>query len=325
MRRVMMIQRIAGNAVYYTSSLFDDIRSYPQPVDNSVDKDAKPCGKPMQNLRIVHGFSTKHGGVSTKPYISDLNFGFSVGEERAVTVENYRRFAAAIGVDFSGMLCANQTHTSRVLRVDARYRGMGLEVPLPALPAGNPLEPEIAEAGFDGFVTAEPGVALVVRAADCVPILFCDPVAGVIGACHAGWRGTVAGIAAETVRQMEALGAVPESIRAAIGFSIGLCCYEVDDAFYETFRSAVGADICRAVFAKNPGYENPEKWHCDLRACNRLLLEAAGVPAANIDVSEMCTYCHSALFHSHRYAQRNTGGVRGLMAACISMESNETR
>lgn len=320
-----MIQRIAGNAVYYTSSLFDDIRSYPQLVDKGVDNGAKPCGKPMQNLRIVHGFSTKHGGISTNAYISDLNFGFSVGEERAVTVENYRRFAAAIGADFSGMLCANQTHTARVLCVDARYRGMGLEVPLPALPAGNPLDPAIAEAGFDGFVTAEAGVALVIRVADCVPILFYDPVNAVIGACHAGWRGTVGGIAAGTVDAMCGLGAQKQHIRAAIGHAVGLCCYEVDDAFYDTFVQSLGVELCARFFRKSDAYENPERWHCDLRACNRLLLEAAGLRPEHIDVSEMCTCCHPELFHSHRYAQRYTGGVRGLMAACISMEYNETR
>jgi len=86
----MMIQRIAGNAVYYSSSLFDDIRSYPQVVDKSVENCGTDHGKPMQKVRMIHGFSTKHGGVSHLPHISDLNFGFSVGEERATTLENYR-------------------------------------------------------------------------------------------------------------------------------------------------------------------------------------------------------------------------------------------
>ncbi len=270
----------------------------------------------MQKVEIRHGFSTKHGGVSHLPYISDLNFGFSVGEDRETTLENYRRFARTLGIGESHMLCANQTHTTRVLTVDETYRGMGLSVPYHAL-----LDETTADEGFDGFVTKTPDVALVVRAADCVPILFCDPENGVIGACHAGWRGTVGGIAAKTVEAMCEIGAARQHIRAAIGHAVGLCCYEVDDAFYETFVNTLGKDVCNVIFCKSDDYDNPEKWHCDLRTCNRILLEHAGLTPEHIDVSEHCTCCHHELFHSHRYAMKYCGGKRGLMAACISMET----
>ena len=313
-----MVRNTRGNAVWFTSSLFDDIRSYPQLVDNSVDNDCKDRGKPLQNLRIVHGFSTKHGGVSHLPYISDLNFGFSVGEDRETTLENYRCFACTLGIGADHMLCANQTHTTRVLTVDETYCGMGLSVPYEAFS-----DPTLADAGFDGFVTKAPDVALVVRAADCVPILFCDPENHVIGACHAGWRGTVGGIAAETVNAMCAIGAEMQHIRAAIGHAVGLCCYEVDNAFYETFLHTLGKEVCDQIFRKAGDYENPDKWHCDLRTCNRILLENAGLAPENIDVSEHCTCCHHELFHSHRYAMKHHGGKRGLMAACISMETTE--
>ena len=161
----------------------------------------------------------------------------------------------------------------------------------------------------------------MVRAADCVPILFCDPVNRVIGACHAGWRGTVGGIAAKTVDAMCAIGAEKQHIRAAIGHAVGLCCYEVDDAFYETFLHTLGKEVCNVIFRKSEEYENPDRWHCDLRTCNRMLLENAGLAPEHIDVSEHCTCCHNELFHSHRYAMKYTGGKRGLMAACISMET----
>ena len=314
----MMIRHDDKHAVWFISSVFDDIRSYPQLVDNSVDKCGTGGGKPLQNIQMIHGFSTKHGGVSHLPHISDLNFGFSVGEDRATTLENYRCFAKTLGIGDGHMLCANQTHTTRVLTVDETYRGMGLSVPYEAL-----LDETTADEGFDGFVTASPDVALVVRAADCVPILFCDPVHAVIGACHAGWRGTVGGIAAKTVDAMCAIGAERQFIRAAIGHAVGLCCYEVDDAFYETFLHSLGEIVCRKIFRKSEAYENPDKWHCDLRMCNRILLENAGLVSAHIDTSEYCTCCHHELFHSHRYAMKHNGGKRGLMAACISMETRK--
>ena len=314
----MMVRHDAGNAVWFTSSIFDDIRSYPQVVDKSVENCGTDHGKPMQKVRMIHGFSTKHGGVSHLPHISDLNFGFSVGEDRETTLENYRCFARTLGIGDGHMLCANQTHTTRVLTVNETYRGMGLSVPYEAL-----LDETLADGGFDGFVTKTPDVALVVRAADCVPILFWDPEHGVIGACHAGWRGTVGGIAANTVDAMCAVGANRRSIRAAIGHAVGLCCYEVDDGFYETFLHNLGENVCSRIFRKSEEYENPDKWHCDLRTCNRILLEQAGLASEHIDVSEHCTCCHNELFHSHRYAMKHTGGKRGLMAACISMETIE--
>jgi YfiH family protein len=312
----MFLRHDADRAVWFTSSIFDNVRSYPQVGDKSVENIWTERGKPLQKVEIRHGFSTKHGGISQLPYISDLNFGFSVGEDRATTVENYRCFARTLGIGENHMLCANQTHTTRVLTVNEAYRGMGLSVPYEQL-----LDPIIADEGFDGFVTKSPDVALVVRAADCVPILFCDPVNRVIGACHAGWRGTVGGIAAETVDAMCAIGAEKQHIRAAIGHAVGICCYEVDDGFYETFLHTLGENVCAQIFRKSEEYENPDKWHCDLRTCNRMLLENVGLAPEHIDVSEHCTCCHNELFHSHRYAMKYTGGKRGLMAACISMET----
>lgn len=312
----MFYRHDAGRAIWFSSSLFSNILSYPQNVDNPVENCGTSVGKPLQKVQIIHGFSTKHGGVSHLPYISDLNFGFSVGEDRATTVENYRCFARMLGIGEENMLCANQTHTTRVLTVDETYRGMGLSVPYEAL-----LDEKTADEGFDGFVTATPDAALVIRVADCVPILFCDPENAVIGACHAGWRGTVGGIAAKTVDAMCAIGAEKQHIRAAIGHAVGLCCYEVDDGFYETFFHTLGKDVCDRIFRKSEDYENPDRWHCDLRMCNRILLEEAGLAPEHIDVSEYCTCCHHELFHSHRYAMKHNGGRRGLMAACISMET----
>lgn len=327
-----MLKNENGSAVWFSSELSGDFHrtvTSPQVVKKSVENLAVSCEElPQQppescekvkNLpRIVSGFATRHGGVSTLAHLSDLNFGFSVGEERATTLENYRRFSAALEIPYSAMLCANQTHTARVLTVDRTYCGMGLDRTFAEVLSGT-ADADAAESGFDGFVTRESGVALVVRAADCVPILFWDPTNHVIGACHAGWRGTVGGIAAETVQKMCALGAAPETVCAAIGPAVCLDCYEVDDAFRETFSAALGTAVCEKIFAKSPNYENKDKWHCDLRLCNALLLEAAGLLPGHIDNSALCTCCHPEMFHSHRYAVKHNGGKRGLGCGCVAM------
>ncbi len=329
-----MNKHVSGTSVWFTSALFDrtDIRSYPQHVDNSVEKSAVSCGNtwdkpqehpvestvPQKNLRLCHGFSTKHGGVSRETYLSDLNFGFSVGEAREITQENYRRFANTLGINPSHLLCADQTHTSHVLTVTDAHRGLRLwETPSTAQPP----EPYSTE-GWDALVTNTPNVALTIRVADCVPILFWDPVHQVIGAAHAGWKGTFSRIAAHTVDAMEKIGAARKTILACIGHAIGVCCYEIDDAFYDRFMEAFGADTCKQIFLKSIQFANPDRYHCDLRALNRILLQKAGLPADHIETSALCTCCNPALFHSHRYAGQYQNGRRGLMAAMIAMETD---
>ena len=285
------------NAVWFTSSLFDEAAA-------SGQTDA---------YRLCHGFSTRHGGMSRDPYLEDLNLGFSVGEDRKITVENYGMFSTTLGIKPGHVLCAYQTHTAAVLPVTADDCGMGLDENHPR-PGG------VYADGFDALVTSSRDTALTVRAADCVPILFWDPVHAVIGAAHAGWRGTFGKIAAETVSAMEALGANRQTVLVSIGHAIGVCCYEVDDAFYERFSAAFGKEICDSVFVRSPHFSDPAKYHCDLRALNRRILTDFGVPPEHIEVSALCTCCNPALFFSHRYAVANQGGKRGLMGAMISME-----
>ena len=287
-----MKQHQKNNCIWFTSALFDSAHG---------------------SFSLRHGFSTKYGGISTDPFLRDLNFGFGLGEERSVTLENYRLFAGTLGIDAGHLLCARQTHTNLVLTVREKDRRLGFDDEVPH-PTG------IYENGYDALVTASPGVALSVRTADCVPILFWDPKNSVIGAAHAGWRGTLGSIAAETVSSMEKLGAERHEILACIGSAIGVCCYEVDNAFHDRFLAVFGNEICREVFLKSPEYEHPEQYHCDLPALNRKILLNAGLSPARIEVSDLCTCCTPDLFHSHRYAMRKTGGKRGLMAAMISME-----
>jgi YfiH family protein len=148
----------------------------------------------------------------------------------------------------------------------------------------------------DALVTDRPGVAVAIATADCVPILLAAPEAGVVAAVHAGWRGTVASIAAVGVRALVERGARPEQIHAALGPSIGACCYEIEREIAERFANDLGDRIWSAW---RDG-ERPGKGYLDLRTVNALVLEDAGVPAPAIERVGPCTYCGDGPFASFR-------------------------
>jgi YfiH family protein len=144
-------------------------------------------------------------------------------------------------------------------------------------------------------------------AADCIPILFADPVARVIGAAHAGWRGTVGGVAANVVARMRELGARPEDIRVALGPSIGPECFEVGPEVVEQFRAAFG-DVAGMVV------QGPKKEHIDLRVASRTVLERAGVRPEHIDDRPPCTKCEADRFFSYRRDGKDGGGHMAFIA-----------
>lgn len=240
-------------------------------------------------IDLPHGFSTRAGGVSSAPHLATMNMGRNLGDDPAAVDQNYRRFCAALEVDPATVVYTKQIHSADVLEVGAADAGKTYEC--------------------DGFVTRERGVALTVRTADCVPILFASPN-GVIGACHAGWRGTVAGIQRETVRKMEALGAKAEDIRCAVGAAIRVCCYEVGGDFVE----AVAASPCGEVCSKYIVYKDGRP-HADLVGMNIELLRLCGIREENIAVSGDCTCCRPDIYFSHRASK----GKRGVMCALISL------
>ncbi len=247
-------------------------------------------------LNTPHGFSTRLGGVS-EGYLASLNLGCHRGDREENLRENYRRFGAATGVDTGRLVMANQVHGDTVRVVDGRDVKPDLLVPTPF------------EA--DGLATAVPGIALVVFSADCIPILFHDPVGRAVAACHAGWRGTAAAIAVRTVETLEtALGCRREDIRAAVGPGIGGCCFETDGDVPQAMVDRLG-DLARPHIRRRGG-----KYQVELKAINRDLLLAAGVRPEHLEVSEECTCCHPERYWSHRY----THGVRGSQAAAIQLE-----
>lgn len=223
---------------------------------------------------FVHGFPERTGGVSTGAR-SSLNLGRRWGDDGENVDENRRRLAAHVGYDPAQLVATRHVHGTRVYKV------------------GQPLA---ADAEFDGLVCDQAGPVLGAFAADCIPILFADPEARVCGAAHAGWRGTVAGIAANVVGAMAELGADPGRLRVALGPSIGPCCFEVGPEVVAEFRAALGA-LPGLVVRPTP---DAAKDHVDLRVATRAILERAGVRPDLIDDRPPCTRCEGDRFFSYR-------------------------
>jgi len=241
-----------------------------------------------------HGFTTRRGGVSRPPFDS-LNLGGRWGDEAAAVAENRRRFEVAAGggpVHF-----ARQVHGRAVARV-----------PAGAAPGA------VAGVDADAVMTGAPRTAVGVYTADCTPILIADARTGACAAVHAGWRGTVAGVAAAAVQAMRAaFGTAPADLRVAIGPTIGPCCFEVGPEVVAQVEAAFpGARAAGAIVAGAP------REHVDLPGLNRAALVAAGVAPAAVDVAGACTRCDEARFYSYR----REGGRTGQLAAFLRYEKD---
>ena len=253
---------------------------------------------------ISHGFSTRHGGVSTLPHTASLTLTRNLGDSDDVVDANLDIFARAVSggqLDRSRAVTARQIHSAKVRILDDSNAGEGC----------------CRESGedCDGFVTAVPDVMPIIRVADCVPVLLAglrDDGSPVVSAVHAGWRGTVSGITAEAVSKMFSLGAGPHTIRAAIGPHIGLCCFEVGEDFLAAVTEIRGREFTARHCIPSPK-GIPGKFHADPTGMNREILEDAGIPAEHIDVCASCTMCDTVNFYSHR----GMNGVRGTMGAGI--------
>ncbi len=245
---------------------------------------------------VRHGFSTRLGGVS-KGIFASMNLSFTRGDREEDVLENFRLFCDAIGTDYRKAVVSAQEHHTTVMAVNASDAGRGV----------------ITEKGYadvDGMMTNVPGIVLCTQYADCVPLFFADPVKKVVATSHAGWKGTVAGIASVTVARMgEVYGCDPKDIQVGIGPSIGQCCFEVDAPVYEAFSQLPFAD--ETILHDN----HNGKYHINLWEVNRRFLLQCGVPAANITVTDLCTKCRPDVFWSHRI----TGPDRGSLAAFIAI------
>lgn len=258
----------------------------------------------LDHRQIVHGFSTRLGGVSQGIYAAMNLRGSQPLEEVAADApenvrENYRRLCAALGADSDRLVLSKQVHRDTVRQVTAEDAGKGLLRP--------------ADYTADALVTNVPGMSLMVFSADCIILLLHDPVTGSIGAVHAGWRGTALDLPAKAVAEMGRLyGARPRDIHVAIGPGIGACCFETHDDVPDALRAAFGSGLNFAMF---PQPDRPGKWAVDLKAVNAWRLTEAGVPREQIDLCPICTACNTDLFWSHR----RTGDRRGVQGGLIAL------
>ena len=237
---------------------------------------------------LTHAIFTRQGGVSPAPWDS-LNVGGSVGDAPANLRENRIRAFCALERDPDSLFDLWQVHGTRTVF------------------ASQPRPADSHEDKGDILFTDNPEITLYMRFADCTPLLFSDESVGVVGIAHAGWQGTVKGVATSAVKAMCAhYGSKPENIRTAIGPSIGVDHYEVGEEVVRQVRENFGADAESLL----PRYG--ERRHFDMWMANRLQLEKAGV--TQIETANICTACHLDDWYSHRAEKGKTGRFAALIA-----------
>jgi YfiH family protein len=233
---------------------------------------------------IAHAVSTR---TETQEAGTMFDLGWSPGEAPAPVRRRISAVCGALHVDPGGVCCACQVHGSSVYCVED-------------LPHADPAAPCSVCGEYDALITDRPGITLLIRVADCVPIVLYDPVRRVVAALHAGWKGTVANIAAATVARMGMrYGCRARDICAGIGPSIGPCCFEVGSDVSEQFRKASFGDMC--LPADSGGIR------VDLPGANRAALLRSGLLPHNIEMAGYCTACNLDVFFSYRGEKGNTG------------------
>ncbi len=254
-------------------------------------------------LHAKHAFATRKGGVSCLPHTKSLNLAFGRGDPDDIVLENLQIFADMAGFDPKSVVSLPQIHSDTIYKVDKADRGKGYYI-----------REDIPEG--DGYITNLPGVTLGIKTADCLPILLearRDGEVMAIGAVHAGWRGSVAGIGPKCVRMLcREYGVRPTEIYAVLGPCIHACCYEVGEDLFLAAKEGVG-ELAEKYIRPEAGKAG--KYLCDLVGLNRALLLEAGLLEAQIDLIDRCTCCEPDAFFSHRYS----AGLRGTMLNVITI------
>jgi YfiH family protein len=248
--------------------------------------------------RVAHGMSRRVEGLGH----ADGNIGFSAPRDRDDAWAMRRRWCAAMGFEPEHLVTLGQIH-GRDVRVATKVH------------AGHGARPGSTQIGLgDALVTNQAGPVLMTLHADCQPVLVVDPGAGrhgpAVGVAHAGWRGTVANIVGATLTVMtEAFGTRVGDVHVVLGPAICHCCYDVGEDVVDAWRQTAGADADEALAT---GGQRPR---FSLTAANALLLNRAGVPATNIEMSGICTKCDG----DHWFSHRGQGAQTGRFGAMISI------
>lgn len=245
---------------------------------------------------ITHGFSTREGGYSSSPYAS-LNIGIKTDDCPELIIKNTKKLCEAVGVDFENLVVSDQVHGDVVRVVTEEDKGKGFS-----------RERDYKE--VDALITNVRGIPLISYYADCVPLYIVDPVKKVVALAHAGWKGTVLKIGNKVISKMVAeFNSDPKEIIVVIGPSIGLCCYEVDEAVVHKFNTNF-TDTSTFAFPKDNG-----RFMLDLWMANKIALKEIGVLDRNIEISRLCTGCDTNSFFSYRME----GPFTGRMASIIQL------
>ncbi len=240
-----------------------------------------------QHAQVTHAVFTRLGGKSSGDF-SSLNVGQELGDDPPTVQENLHLIFQTLGLNSARVATARQVHGARVTVVGADQRGT-------------------AQPQTDSLISAEPGTCLLLRFADCLPLMLYDPVRRAIALVHAGWRGLVAGVVRNTVLRLQhAFACRPRDLVAGLGPTIGPCCYEVGpDLILKLQR--VFDDPRQFLLPQPPGTP-----HFDLPGAVRWQLRQEGVQ--QIEASGMCTACHTDEFFSHRAEQGRTGRFAAVLA-----------
>jgi len=252
---------------------------------------------------IVHAITTRKGGVSAPPFDS-LNLGWNVGDAKECVGRNYNVLGRALGLRLDSFVMCKQVHGDRVMEVKKKYEARGH---LP--PCGD-------EA--DAMITNVPGLILMVRIADCIPVLFCDPVQRVVGIAHAGWKGTLKKIAVKTIEVLIGqYNSDPATILVGIGPGIGPCCYEVGGPVRTLYEESFS-------FGRRLLEERKGKYYLNLWEANRSQLLETGIREEHIEIAGLCSSCNPRNFFSYRREKERTGrfaaliGIEEQVISCFS-------
>ncbi len=263
---------------------------------------------------LIHGFSTRPGGVSELEAKKVLNLGFTEWDPRENVLENRHRFQSGLGANDLQLISLKQIHSDVI-----HLFNVVPHEPCKGLPT----------VAGDASATNRPGLLLGIQTADCVPMLLVDPKTRAVAAIHAGWRGTLARIAVKAIGQMQMhFGTKPADLLAAIGPTIGGCCYEVGtevaiqfhsqfaDApdWFDEFRSGDEPNPIQWLNMMPPGHQPPPKnVLLNLKKANRAQLLAAGLRPLNIFVSDLCTACRPDLLFSYRKQGPQSGRLMSVI------------
>lgn len=235
---------------------------------------------------LVHGFTTRKGGVSTGAYES-LSMSPRRGDDIECVRENERILCRELSLDIERLSSTRQEHTDNIEIIDKERIGYGVKIPW--------------DHPVDACITTEKNVPVLCYSADCVPILLYADDIKAIAAVHAGWRGTESKIVYKTVQKIIEMGAESKNIYAAIGPCIGKCCYEVDGEVAKKFSEK--------YYTEKPS----DKYMLDLGSVNFDLIKECGVKEENISLSGICTKCNNDIFFSHRGQNGKSGTLGGII------------